>query len=169
MLLPYLPAGRSDGFILLSAVAFVAVVLIIASAQAGTLLDEWRAVGREEQSLQALSAVDTAIACVAFHDKEKDAFDTRKLAQTYDCGVGSFTAGGVNVGAQECAIRTYQFSLAGFDNGACADVSVTTVPASFWAGGELVYVCDITVEARGRSSCAGSASRRVERVRTANF
>lgn len=164
------PAGRSEGFILLSALVFLALSLVIVSSQATTLLDEWRAAGREERSLRALSAADAAMACIGFYHDEKNAFDTRKPEATYDCGVGLFTAGGVNVGAEQCKDEhIYQFRLAGFANDACADVSVTTRASSFWAGPELVHVCDIAVEARGRNTCAPNAAGLVERVRTAGF
>lgn len=156
------------GFILLLAVVFLALVLVIASTQADTVLEEFRAVGREERSLQALSAADTAVACVGFYDREQNAFDTRSPAQEYDCGVGTFTAGGINEAPAECAAHQYQFLLDGFSNGACADVTVTTIPASFMAGDERIYTCDLSVEARGKNTC-DAAAQLVERVRSAGF
>lgn len=164
---------NQQGFVLLSALVFLSLALIIVSSQALTVLEEWRAVGREGRSLQALSAANAAIACVGFYDNEYDAFDTRHPLATYDCGtqdgLGRFRAGGVNNGPECTNGHVYQFRLAGFANGACADVSVTTEAVSFWAGSTQVYDCDIRVEARGRNTCAAVSVGLVERVRTATF
>lgn len=159
---------NENGFVLLFAIVFLSVIMTIIASQADTLLAEFRATGQEERSLMALFAADAAVACVGFYDVEYTAFDTRKPQGTYNCGVGTFTAGGINQGAQQCAAHTYQFRLNNFTNGACADVEVITRPASFLQGTVTVYVCDLTVIAHGKNTCDPSALNVVERVRIAN-
>ena len=161
-------SNTKKGFVLVFALVFLSLALIVALAQASSLLAEFRAAGREGRSLRALMAADAAVACVKFYHQREEAFDTSKPVASYACGdVGDFTAGGINEG--ECAEHTYTFTLDQFDNGACVDVAVTTIPVEFMAGPELVSTCDIAVEARGKDSCAAGAGRAVERVRTGRF
>jgi hypothetical protein len=160
---------NQHGFVVVFAVVFLSLALIIALAQASSLLKEFRAVDREGRSVQALLAADSALSCAKYVHGKRKAFDTRGPVVTHDCGIGTFEGGGVNEGEADCVAHTYEFVLDDFDNGACVEVAVTTIPVRFRAGPQLRSECDIRVEARGKSSCAAGAARVVERVRTGRF
>lgn len=157
---------RDKGFIIAYTIIVVGVVMIMVTVFSNIILNELDLTQSERQSLKAFYAADTGVECARHYQNEYDAFDTTSERDTYDCGVGTFEAGLENP-PDECVEHTYNFSLEGFNNGACADVEVTVTTRTINLGGDEVDVCDVRVVSNGKNSCDGPNI--VERTRWENI
>mgnify|MGYP001608894906 CR=1 FL=1 len=157
-------SNNKQGFIILFTVVFLTVILTVVSAASSAIYSDRLATEREGKELQSQYAADTALECVNFYDSKSNAFDTMSPAGTYDCGVGTFTAGGVNAGP-DCVAHTYpSFQLDGFPNGACADVVVHVEPRIINLGGILKTICDLDIKVEAQNTCNSTARNRVQTV-----
>ncbi len=94
-----------------------------------------------------------------------DAFNPSTPQNAYNCGIGpNFTAGG-NPPTPQCIAKTYHFTIGGFSNGACADVTVNMVPRTINVNGVPTVVCDADVISDGKNSCTLTGNKLVERTR----
>jgi hypothetical protein len=157
---------KKNGYIITYTIITISFVLIMVTVLTRTILNEIDIAQSEQQSLKAFYAADTGIECARHYQSEEDAFDTTSEKKTYDCGVGTFEAGRENP-PEECEAEEYNFTLDGFNNGACTELEVTVTPREVDMGEETKKVCDVRVVSSGKDSC--TASDPVERTRWENI
>ncbi|MCI0565576.1 LamG domain-containing protein [bacterium] len=153
------------GFALLFTLVLMGILLILLGTMLSTATLELRSSIDEQGTLEAFYAADTAIECMRHYQEVFGAFNTTVNEGIYNCGLGAdFYAGGGSgapgtnpLPTAGCEDKSYEFTIDGFVNGACAVVEV--------AASQNVddpNLCDVSFIAHGKSPCGGSA---VERTR----
>lgn len=160
---------NTRGFVLIYTVVIVGVIGIIVGIAVNSVLTETRIARDEGESLKAFYAADTGIECVRFLQSTHKAFNTTTAEDTYNCGLGANFTAGFNPPTAECVATTYNFTIDGFSNGACAIVEVTVTPVSVIIGGIPRDVCRLKVFSNGRNSCSASGDKLIERTRWKNL
>ena len=160
-----MPKTQQKGFILIYTLLIAAVIAVVIGITIASAMTELRISRDEVESLKAFYAADTGIECVRFYQNNYQAFDTTSPRRKYNCGVGEDFWAGVSPPTDECEEHTYNFSLEGFSNGSCADVTVQIIPQTIYIDGSPVKVCRAKVTANGKNSCSATGSNLVERTR----
>lgn len=156
---------KQKGFTLLYAVLLVSVVAVITGVIIGSIIKEVRISRDESDSLKAFYAADSGIECVRFYQYNYLAFDTDQPVTTRNCGIGAdFQSGRGGPAGSDCVATTYNFTLDGFSNGSCANVTVETEPITVYVLGTPYVFCTLHVTSEGKSDCSGGVGT-VERTR----
>ncbi|MBI2023684.1 hypothetical protein HYT01_03945 [Candidatus Giovannonibacteria bacterium] len=153
------------GFVLIYTVIILGILLIIVGVGFSAVFSETFVSRDDRESIKAYYAADTGLECARYFSRNFQAFDVTSPQQTYDCGVGTFQAG-LNPPRAQCdAAQTYNFTLNGFSNGACAEVEVDVTPVSMTVQSQQVWICKIRVTSNGNNSCTATGKNLVERTR----
>ncbi len=150
--------NKTNGFALFFSLVFISALLLIIATTLNSALGEFRASSDEIESLKAFYAADTAIECVRYYQEKLGAFNSTVNPAVHDCGAGTTVSVGGSPVTTLCEPRTWNFTLSGFSNGACADVTVTTDEDP-----NDNSLCTMLIEARGKNTCGSGAI--VERTR----
>ena len=154
----------AGGFILVYTVLILSIIMLTGGIFINTVIKEISISRDQAESLKAFYAADSALECVRYYHN-KNAFNTQTPQQSYSCGVGSpFSAGG-NPPTQDCTSTTTTFTIDGFANGACADVTVETIATTTIFGGSPKIICTTHAISNGKNSCTAPANKLVERTR----
>lgn len=143
----------------------VSAILVVVSTTFSSILSEVKISRDESESLKSFYAADTGIECVRYYQNNFQAFNPTTAQATYNCGVGADFVAGFNPPETECVDHTYNITLEGFSNGACAIIEVTAIPRTIMVGGLPVVVCDLRLISNGRNSCSATGAALVERTR----
>lgn len=135
------------GFVLIYAVVIVGVLFIVAVATVSSIVSEFQFAVKEIESIKAFYAADTGIECARYYQETAGAFNTTSNETTYDCGVGSFTAG-KNPPDFLCDTKSYAFTSGSFSNNACFTLQVEAKQDL-----DDPQLCDVSIISRGTGNC----------------
>lgn len=140
------------GFVLIYAVVIVGVLFIAAVATVSSVVSEFQFAVKEIESIKAFYAADTGIECARYYQETAGAFNTTINETSYDCGVGSFTAG-ENPPDLLCSTKSYAlFTSGSFSNNACFTFKVDAKQDL-----DDPQLCDVSIISRGTGSCPAGA------------
>lgn len=164
---------NQKGIILVYTIIVASIMLAISGALADSIMSESRISRDEYESMKAYYAADSITECVRFLENNHHAFDATSPRGTYNCGVGAdFEAGNPILDPlpppPDCTLLVpyiYNFTVSGFDNGACAIVELK-MESRLVAG---TNICGFKLLVRGRNTCAPGATNVVDRARWEDF